>query len=148
MLAKIYKIEKNAELPKYQTKDSAGFDLVASQDMKILKGMVGKVPTGLAIEAPKNHFLFIAARGSLFLKKGLVLANSVGIIDRDYFGPSDEIFLLLLNLGQKTALIKKGERLAQGIFIKIDQVKWHEVKAANPKNRGGFGSTGGYAHKN
>ena len=71
-----------------------------------------------------------------------MLANSVGIIDQDYCGEKDEIKALVLNFTKKTVVVKKGERIAQGILVKIARPEIKEVEKMEKKSRGGFGSTG------
>ncbi|MDR3642238.1 MAG: dUTP diphosphatase [Candidatus Doudnabacteria bacterium] len=144
MKAKIRKLNKEVELPKYHTSESAGFDIASSADIAIAPGEVAKIPTGLVIAAPKGHFLLTAARSSLPLKKGLVLANGIGIIDPDYAGPNDEIHIIVHNFTTKTVEVKRGERLAQGIFLKTEQAEWEEMGQLRNVDRGGMGSTGGY----
>jgi dUTP pyrophosphatase len=107
---------------------------------------VVKIPTGLVIAAPKGHFLLIAARSSLPLKKGLAMANGIGVVDPDYAGPSDEVHIIVHNFTQNPVEVKKGERLAQGIFLPIEQAQWEEVDETRAKDRGGIGSTGGYSN--
>ena len=144
MKAKITRLDKSVELPKYHTEESAGFDLAANADVTIQPGEIAKVPTGLVIESPKGHFLMIVSRGSTATKKGLKMANAIGIVDRDYAGPNDEIFMPLHNFINSVVEIKKGERLGQGMFIRVDQVEWDEVQIIRDSDRGGYGSTGGY----
>ncbi len=144
MKAKIIRLDNSVDLPKYQTLESAGFDIASNEDKIVPANSVERIKTGLIIQAPKGHFLLLTARGSLAAKKGLMLANGVGTIDRDYSGPSDEIFISVYNFTKQTVDIKKGERLVQGIFIKIDQVEWEEAQSLASKDRGGHGSTGGY----
>ncbi len=144
MKAKIIKLDPSVELPQYQTKDSAGFDLAANADTVVQPGEIVKIPTGLVIEAPVGYFLMVVARGSTAVKKGIKMANGVGIVDRDYAGPSDEVFLPAHNFTDSSVEVKKGERIAQGIFVKIDQAQWEEVPVIQEQDRGGYGSTGGY----
>jgi len=94
------------------------------------------------MEAPVGHFLMIAPRSSLPRKKGLSIPQSVGIVDRDYSGPEDEILLQVYNFTDQDVRVTKGERLAQGIFLKADRVEWEEVERIRAQSRGGFGSTG------
>ena len=101
------------------------------------------MPTGLVIAVPDGHALLIAARSSLFKKKGLMLANNLGVIDQDYCGPTDEIHILLWNPGDTDVAIEKNERLAQGFFVPVTKAEWAEGPADAPA-RGGIGSTGGY----
>ena len=145
MKAKITRIDKSVELPKYHTSESAAFDLAANEDVSVEPGKIGKISTGLIIEAPEGHFLLIAARSSLALKKGLWLSNGIGVVDRDFAGSEDEIRLLVYNFSGQVVEIKKGDRLAQGMFVKVDQVTWEDVESIREQSRGGYGSTGGYA---
>lgn len=144
MKVKIKKLRPDIELPKYHTKESAGFDLASAVDIIIQPNEVVKIPTGLAVEAPSGHFLLLAARSSLPFKKGLAKPNGIGVVDPDYAGPEDEINLIFHNITSQPVEVKKGERLAQGIFIKADQVEWEEVQQLRAVSRGGVGSTGGY----
>jgi len=144
MHVRIKKIDPNVALPQYHTSESAGFDIASNADIIIAPGQVAKIPTGLVIAAPKGHFLLIAARSSLPLKKGLAMANGIGVVDPDYAGPGDEIHIIVHNITQKPVEVKKGERLAQGIFLPIEQAQFVEVDELRPTDRGGIGSTGGY----
>ncbi|CAK0775300.1 Deoxyuridine 5'-triphosphate nucleotidohydrolase [Gammaproteobacteria bacterium] len=144
MKIKITRLNDSIPLPSYQTTESAGFDIASTVDMIIPPHGVEKVPTGLIIAAPGGHFLLIAARSSLPLKKGLIIANGVGVIDPDYAGPTDQIYILLHNFTHQPVEIKKGERLAQGIFLPFVQAIWEEVESIRDDDRGGMGSTGGY----
>lgn len=144
MKVKIKKLTQDAVLPKYHTSESAGFDIAANADTIIAPGQVAKIPTGLVIESPKGYFLLIAARSSLPLKKGLAMANGIGVIDPDYSGPSDEISIIVHNFTSAPVEVKKGERLAQGIFMPVEQIEWEQVDEIRKESRGGYGSTGGY----
>lgn len=144
MKVKIRKTDPDVILPQYHTQESAGFDIAASRDTVIKPGEVAKIPTGLVIEAPKGHFLLIAARSSLPSKKGLTMANGIGVVDPDYAGPNDEVHIIVHNFTQAPVEVKKGERLAQGIFLPVEQAVWEEVEKLRDDDRGGIGSTGGY----
>jgi len=144
MKVKIKRLDPSALLPQYHTGDSAGFDIASNADIVIKSGEVAKIPTGLVIAAPSGHFLLIAARSSLPLKKGLVMANGIGIIDPDFAGPNDEIHLIVQNITKQEVAVKKGERLAQGVFIRTEQAEWLESDELLTEDRGGMGSTGGY----
>jgi dUTP pyrophosphatase len=93
------------------------------------------VGTGLVIGVPDGYFLGIFARSSTPLKRGLMVANGVGIIDADYCGPADEIKIQMLNVTDQPVKVSRGDRLAQG-------VEWEEVTEMVAPTRGGFGSTG------
>ncbi len=80
----------------------------------------------VTIETPADHFLMIAARSSTH-KKGLMMANGVGIIDPDYSGNEDEVKVAYYNFTDAAVIIEKGERIAQGAFIKITHPEWEEL---------------------
>jgi dUTP pyrophosphatase len=130
-------------LPSYQTAGAAGFDLAASADLTIAPGQIALVPTGLVIAVPPGHFLGIFARSSTPLKRGLIVANGVGVVDSDYSGPNDEIKIQVLNVSAALVEVTRGDRLAQGVIIPFVQAAWTEIDGASGPNRGGFGSTGG-----
>lgn len=122
-----------------QTINSAGADLSASQDVIIYAGDIVLVPTGyhLPFESvtEENIFYLLAARSSLAYKKGLLLANGVGIIDGDY---KDEIKVMLYNSTKETVVISKGERIAQLIPTQYLPI----FPSLENERNGGFGSTG------
>lgn len=145
MKAKIKKLHPEAIIPEYHTSESAAFDLAILEDVTVMPGELKLLGTGLVIEAPEGHFLLIASRSSLPYKKGLNLANGIGVIDRDYSGPNDEIKMMVKNFTDKPVELKKGDRVAQGIFVRVDQVEWEETEEMRDADRGGYGSTGGYS---
>src|SRR5690554_2466876 len=112
-----YKNE-NIELPKRATTDSAGYDLAIVEDVLIKPGEIKLVPTGLRVKMLKNEVMFVYPRSSLALKRGLMMSNSVGVIDADYYYAENEghISIPLFNITKEEVLLKKGERVAQGIF--------------------------------
>jgi len=110
--------------------------------MSIAPGEVALVPTGLVIAVPAGHFLGIFARSSTPLKRGLMVANGVGIVDSDYCGPSDEIKIEVFNFTQRVVEVRKGDRLAQGVVLPFVRVEWREGAAPSGASRGGFGATG------
>ena len=126
----------------YGTSEAAGFDLAASADVVVPPRSIVLVPTGLVIGVPAGHFLAIFARSSTPLKRGLMVANGVGVVDPDYCGPTDEVRLQLLNITDEPVHISRGDRLAQGIILPAPHVTWQEVPAIRDGSRGGFGSTG------
>ncbi len=100
------------------------------------------MPTGLVIEVPAGMFLGIFARSSTPLKRGLMVANGVGVVDSDYCGPKDEIKLAVINVSRAVVDVKRGDRLAQGILLPAPRVEWEEVGELRSDSRGGFGATG------
>jgi dUTP pyrophosphatase len=142
MQIRIRRLDITMPLPTYATAESAGFDLSASADVIIAPRQIALVPTGLVIEVPTGYFLGIFARSSTPLKRGLVVANGVGVIDPDYAGPDDEVRIQVLNITTADVTIKRGDRLAQGIVLPAPRVTWQEVSDMRQETRGGFGSTG------
>jgi dUTP pyrophosphatase len=138
---KIKRFDKDLPLPKRQTEGAAAFDLTAREAVTIAPGTVGYVPLNIAVETPADHFLLVAARSGTH-KKGLMMANGIGIIDPDYSGDEDEIRAAYFNFSAVSVEIEKGERIAQGTFVKISHPEWSEVDEMGNKARGGFGSTG------
>jgi dUTP pyrophosphatase len=137
----IYRLDPSVALPKYETSGAAGFDLASNADMTIAPGAVVLVPTGLVITVPPGHFLGVFARSSTPLKRGLMVANGVGIVDSDYCGPKDEIKIEVVNFTGSPVTVKKGDRLAQGVILPFVRVEWEESADAAGETRGGFGST-------
>jgi dUTP pyrophosphatase len=142
MRVKIRRLDSTIPLPAYGTDEAAGFDLAAAHDMEVLPGRVALVRTGLVIEVPSGHFLGIFARSSTPLKRGLIVANGVGVVDPDYSGPTDEIMIQVLNFSDAPVPIRRGDRLAQGIVLPAPRITWMEVEGIREVTRGGFGATG------
>lgn len=140
---RIQRLDSAVALPKYETAGAAGFDLSAREDVVIPPGAVALVPTGLVIEVPAGYFLGIFARSSTPLKRGLMVANGVGVIDEDYCGPADEIKIQVLNFTQAPVTVTRGDRIAQGLFVPIARAQWREADGPlRDGSRGGFGATG------
>tara|TARA_B110000259_G_C14021473_1_gene403216 strand:+ start:2748 stop:3254 length:507 start_codon:yes stop_codon:yes gene_type:complete len=166
----VFKVNEKAELPDYATEGSACFDIKAcisnGQRLKsfnafnkemsvVVKGVGGNpdafqlppgirvlVPTGLIFDIPKGHVMKMYIRSGQALKKGLIMANGVGIIDSDYV---EESFMMLENVSDSMALVANGERIAQCLIEKTTRMKISEVteKPGQKTDReGGFGSTG------
>jgi len=140
MRVRITRLDPGMPLPSYQTTGAAGFDLASRADMTIQPGEVALVPTGLVAEIPAGYFLGIFARSSTPMRRGLVVANGVGIVDSDYSGGEDEIKIEVLNFTTAPVAVRRGERLAQGLVLPVVRVEWMEGGTPGP-SRGGFGST-------
>ena len=139
----IRRLDPSIPLPEYQTPGAAGFDIAASADVLIEPGVIALVPTGLVIKVPDGHFLGIFARSSTPLKRGLMVANGVGVIDQDYCGTHDEVKVQVLNFTNTAVRVVKGDRIAQGVFIPVTRAKWEETGGdLREGSRGGFGATG------
>ena len=135
--------ESPFELPEYQTLASAGVDLKAVLEEAIeLKPLERKIiRTGLKIALPDGYEAQVRPRSGLAIKHGISILNSPGTIDSDYRG---EIGVILVNLSNQDFTINPGERIAQLVIAKFEQIKWkitHELPNT-VRGTGGFGSTG------
>ncbi len=140
MKIKIKRIDKTLPLPEYHTDGAVAFDLYSRVDSVIPAKTLERLPTNIIVETPKGYMLEIKDRSSTLKKKGLLVTT--GYIDNDYCGESDEILLQVFNLTENEVRVEKGERLGQGVFIKIEIAQWVETDIMNDKSRGGFGTTG------
>ena len=141
MKARIKRIDKSLPLPAYQTSGSVGFDIYSREDMDIQPRQIALIPGNIIVETPKGYMLLIALRSSTPRKKGLIKPHGIGVIDNDYCGDNDEIKVQVYNNTDGIVKVEKGERIAQGIFVKVDRFEWEEAETMG-KSRGGFGSTG------
>ncbi len=142
MKVQIQRVDPTLELPQYQTAGAAAFDFVTRQTTVIEPGAMGLVPGNVIVKVPEGYALLVLPRSSLPRKKGLVCPHSLGLIDQDYHGPKDEIFVQVKNVTDKPVTVERGERIAQGLFVKIDRAEFIEVDGHGAETRGGFGSTG------
>lgn len=136
---------KNINLPVRKTKYSAGYDVEAAEDVIIPSFKKGVKPTlvktGLKAYMQNNEYLMLANRSSNPGKKGLILANSVGIIDKDYYGNQDNdghIMFAFFNIKEEDIEIKKGDTIGQAIFMPFLIT---DDDNAEGLREGGFGST-------
>jgi dUTP pyrophosphatase len=138
---RIKRLREGIALPTYASGGAAAFDLAASEDVTVPPREVRLVPTGLVIEVPPGMFLGVFARSSTPLKRGLMVANGVGVVDPDYCGPADEVKVPVLNFTGATVRVAAGDRIAQGIVLAAPTVEWEESATLAVESRGGFGST-------
>ncbi len=130
-------------MPKRGTAHSAGYDFAIIEDLEIAPGEIKMAVTGVKAYMMDDEVLKLYPRSSLPRRYHLTIPNNVGIIDKDYYGNPDNdgaIFVSLWNFGTETVSLKKGERVAQGIFVKY-LVSSNEDEVTTKRN-GGFGSTG------
>lgn len=137
----IKRFDTSLPLPEYKTAGAAAFDVYSREEVSIQPHSVGYAPLNLALQLPEDHWALVAARSSLH-KRGLMLANGIGVGDYDYRGDGDEYKAALLNFTDKPVVIEKGERIAQIIILPRTQVEFIEKSTFDTKDRGGFGSTG------
>jgi dUTP pyrophosphatase len=142
MKVNIKRIDKDLPLPKYETSGAVAFDVIARVETIVPPGEIALVPGNVIVEIPQNYMLILASRSSTPIKKGLMTPHGIGIIDQDYCGPSDELKVQLYNFTKDPVTVARGERIAQGIFARIDRFDWAEVEEIEKPTRGGFGSTG------
>jgi dUTP pyrophosphatase len=130
-------------LPAYASADAAGMDLVAAiaDDLVLAPGTTALVPTGLAMAIPAGFEVQVRPRSGLALKNGITVLNTPGTIDADFRG---EVGVILINHGQETFTIKRGDRIAQMVVAAVTRLQWSEQAAldATERGAGGFGSTG------
>jgi dUTP pyrophosphatase len=138
---RIRRLHPHVALPDYESAGAAAFDLSASEAVSVPPGEVRLVPTGLVVEVPAGMFLGIFARSSTPLKRGLMVANGVGVVDPDYCGPADEVKIAVMNFTSAPVQVKPGDRIAQGILLSAPRVTWEESAELGAESRGGFGST-------
>ena len=142
MTVQIINKSKN-EIPEYETMLSAGMDLRANIDSSIILKPLERViiKTGLFIALPAGLEAQVRPRSGLAAKKGITVLNSPGTIDADYRG---EIGVILVNLSNDDFTVNNGERIAQLVIAKHEQITWKEVTFLSETERGsgGFGSTG------
>ena len=137
----------NAQIPEYQTRDAAGADFFAAEDVTINPIMQGGgvvlVHTGIKAQMEKDEVLYLYNRSSNPKKRGLVLANSVGVVDADYYGNPDndgEIGFAFFNVGSEPVEIKAGERIGQGVYQKFLHPQ-ENLRVKDVDRAGGWGST-------
>ncbi|MFT8515052.1 dUTP diphosphatase [Schleiferilactobacillus harbinensis] len=123
-------------MPKRATAYSAGYDIAAAETVVIQPGKIALIPTGIKVKLGRYEYLELVSRSSLPRKRHLVMPNSIGIIDSDYY--PHEIMGQLWNIGQEPAVINAGDRIMQGIFRSYLLT---DNDAATGVRSGGFGST-------
>lgn len=131
------------DLPRYETALSAGMDVRANLSEPIVLKPLARalVPTGLFVELPAGFEMQVRPRSGLAAKFGLTVLNAPGTIDADYRG---EVKVILANLSGEEFTINNGERIAQLVVARHEQVEWEQAEELSDTTRGagGFGSTG------
>lgn len=134
---------RDLALPRYATAHSAGMDLLAAVDDRIVlaPGERRLVPTGLVIALPPGCEAQVRPRSGLALKHGITVLNAPGTIDADYRG---EVGVILANLGQASFTVSRGDRIAQLVIAPCQRISWQPVERleGSARGEGGFGSTG------
>lgn len=142
-MIKVKKLDPKVQLPAYQTKGSACFDLHAhiERPIRIRAKTSVNIPTGLSFEIPEGYVMLVHSRSGHGFKYGLRLVNCTGVIDSDYRG---EVRVGIQNDGDIDYIVQVGERVAQAMVIACPQQELVEVQELTDTDRGinGFGSTG------
>jgi len=142
MRVRINRIDPLAFLPEYAhgPQEDAGLDLRALEDALLEPGVARTVRTGIAIELPPGYEAQLRPRSGLALRHMITLPNAPATIDPGYRG---EIQVILLNLGSKPYLVRRGDRIAQMVVARYEQVEWEEGELnSTRRGTGGFGSSG------
>lgn len=142
---KVKRIQEDIKLPERSTLNSAGYDFFAIEDITFPAKKLTRAMTGIKCELMPDMMLILANRSSNPSKKGLILANGIGVVDADYYNNENndgEIGFEFYNILDEDVIIKKGEKIGQGIITNF--IKTENDYVSNPyKTRaGGFGSTG------
>ncbi len=138
---KIKKINPDSIIPAYVHEGDSGFDLYSIEDYILKPGERRGIGTGLVFEIPLGYEMQIRPKSGLALKNGITVLNTPATIDSGYRG---EIKVIIINHSNENYQVKKGEKVAQGVIIKVERVLIEEVKVVSETSRGegGFGSTG------
>lgn len=134
----------SVNLPRRATRLSAAYDLYSAAEVTIEAGQMGQIPTGIKAYFEEDEVLYLYSRSSFPIKYGLILPNSVGVIDADYYNNSSnegELFLLVYNITNYPVTVPKNERIAQAVFAKV--LRTDDDLVNDEVRRGGFGSTKG-----
>jgi len=115
MNVKLHRIDLSLPLPKYHTQGSFAFDLIAREDTTIAPQEMALIPGNIIVECPENLALLILPRSSTPRKKQLIFPHSIGLIDRDYCGPEDEIHIQVMNIGKEPVTVERGERMFEAM---------------------------------
>lgn len=142
MNLKIKLIDETLPLPEYKTRGSVAFDLYSRINITVPPKEIRLIPLNVIIGIPDGHFMILAARSSLPIKKGLTCANSIGIVDTDFCGEQDEWRFEAYNFSDSPVTVERGERIAQALLIKFEKAEISKVNYTHNESRGGIGSTG------
>ena len=141
MKVKIKRVDDELPLPAYETDGSVGFDLICRETKHIKPGYFEKIPANVIVKTPPGYMLIIASRSSTPSRYGLIIPNAIGVIDQDYCGEEDELMIQVYNFTSAETVVRRGAKIAQGIFVKVGKPDWDETKKMSSRSRGGFGST-------
>ena len=137
----VKRIDKELPMPFAGTADSVGMDLYVRKDVTVPANGSAFLDLNLIVKPPEGYYSIVVPRSSMFKKTGLILTNSVGVIDPDYCGAEDEIRVCVYNVTSVPVEVKRGARLFQLILMPIVGCPVLEVDTVEGRSRGGYGST-------
>lgn len=137
----IFLIDEDLPFPEYKTEGSLGFDLASREDVMIPPFGSVRIPLNIIVKVPKRYGLFLLPRSSLFSKTGLIVTNSIGLIDLDFCGEEDEVKLSVFNTRNDFTIVERGKYIAQGVILPVPETRLNQAYTVSFLSRGGFGST-------
>lgn len=142
MRVRVTRVDSTLPLPQYATQGAAGFDLLCRLDVAVQPGSLARIPSNVVVSVPDGYVLIVALRSGTPLRTGLTMPHGVGFIDSDFCGPQDEIQVQVYNPTDRPVLVRRGDRIAQGLLMPVARAAWDEGPPSLDRSRGGFGSTG------
>lgn len=133
----IKRFDKNFPLPDAED-GAACFDLYCRETVTIPPHQIKAVPQNIAIKVPKGYAWLLFSRSSTPIRKGLMLANGVGVLDPFYSGDKDELIAMMLNVTDEPVTVEAGDRIVQGMIMKVEPVTWQEVDSMGEDGHGGY----------
>lgn len=144
LAVQLLRLDPDVPVPAYAHPGDAGADLVTTVDVRLEPGERALVPTGVAVALPAGYAAFVHPRSGLAARFGVSIVNAPGTVDAGYRG---EIKVALVNLDPREPVeLRRGDRIAQLVVQRVEQVRFVEVGAlpGSPRGAGGYGSTGGF----
>lgn len=138
----VTRIDPSLPLPGYATSGSAGLDLCCRADTTVAPRSLALIPSNVIVAVPVGYVFVVALRSGTPRRTGLISPHGIGIVDADYRGPEDEVQIQVFNPGDSPVTVRRGDRIAQGLFLPLPGIEWDERDPATESSRGGFGSTG------
>lgn len=133
----IKRFDKNFPLPA-PTENAACFDLICRETVTIPPHQIKAIPQNVALKVPDGHALLLFSRSSTPLRKGLMLANGVGVVDPFYCGDNDENLAFFLNITDQPVTVEAGDKVVQGMIMRTEPIEWQEVESMNSDGHGGY----------
>jgi dUTP pyrophosphatase len=134
----IKRFDPDYPLPAQSESGAACFDLFCRETVTIPPRQLKAVRQNFALKVPEGYALLLFSRSSTPIKKGLMLANGVGVVDAFYHGDDDEVMTFFLNITDDPVTVEAGERIAQGMIMKTEPVTWREVESMESDGHGGY----------